>query len=204
MPADSTPAEIMKAVNKLIFKNAKAASLTTDEPVIVDDDDVSMSTNDDESSSFLSNDKPVIVGDEDVIMSTNDDETPKPMRTLLRRTYKRSVLWSLGGYGKYRTAKIAMVGSFAVCTGVRTAVLTSAHKNGVGSGLNYSMLVKTMVQETLEVDTIFIDIFPGTHDCKALDKRMPKDLARQGAACASDIANVGHKKHYVRQSSRQG
>ena len=30
MPADSTPAEIMKAVNKLIFKNAKAASLTTD------------------------------------------------------------------------------------------------------------------------------------------------------------------------------
>ena len=41
IPADSTPAEVMKAVNKLIFKNAKAASLTTDEPVIVDDDDVS-------------------------------------------------------------------------------------------------------------------------------------------------------------------
>jgi hypothetical protein len=150
-----------------------------------------MSTNDDESSSFLSNDELVIVGDEDVIMSTNDNETPKPMRTLLRRIYKRSVLWSLGGYGKYPTAKIAMVGSFAVCTGVQTAVLTSAHRNGVGSGPNYSMLVKMMAQETLGVDTIFMDIFPGTHDCKALDKRVPTDLAQQGAACATDIVDLG-------------
>ena len=54
MPVDSTPAEVMKAVNKLIFKNAKAASLITDEPVIVDNDHVSMSTNDDDSSSYPS------------------------------------------------------------------------------------------------------------------------------------------------------
>jgi len=190
MPADSTPAEVMKEVNKLIFKNAKAASLSTDEPVIVSDD-VIMTTNDDESSSHPSStDEPVIVGDY-VIMTTNDDETPKPMRALLCRMYQRNVLWSLGGYGKYLTAKIAMVGSFAVCTGVQTAVLTSAHKNGVGSRPNYSMLVKMMVQETLGVDTIFIDIFPGTHNCKALDKRMPTDLACQGAECATDIVNVG-------------
>jgi hypothetical protein len=104
IPADSTPAEVMKAVNKLIFKNAKAASLSTDEHVIVKDD-VIMSTNDDESSSYPSStDEPVIVGD-NVMMSTNDDETPKPMRTLLRRIYQHSVLWSLGGYGKYLTAK---------------------------------------------------------------------------------------------------
>lgn len=91
MPADSTPAEVMKEVNKLIFKNAKAASLSTDEPVIVSDD-VIMTTNDDESSSHPSStDEPVIVGDY-VIMTTNDDETPKPMRALLCRMYQRNVV----------------------------------------------------------------------------------------------------------------
>jgi hypothetical protein len=55
MPAASTPAEVMKAVNKLIIKNAKA-SLSNDETISFDDY-VNMTANDNETSSFrLSND----------------------------------------------------------------------------------------------------------------------------------------------------
>jgi hypothetical protein len=150
-----------------------------------------MTTNDDETSIFrLSNDG-TITADDDVHMAANDNETPKPMRALLRRLYKRNVLWSMSGYGKYLTAKKVLVGSFAVCTSVQTAVLQSAHENGLGSGPAYSMWIKMMLQESLGVDTIFIDIYPGTHHCKALDKRVPDDLACQGAACAADIVDLG-------------
>jgi hypothetical protein len=185
----STPAEVMKAVNKLIIKNAKA-SLSNDKTIIVNDD-VVMTANDNETPSFQLPNDGTITADDDVDMTTNDNETPEPMRALLRRLYKRSVLWSMSGYGKYLTAKKVMVGSFAVCTSVQTAVLTSAHKNGVGSGPNYSMLVKMMVQESLGEDTIFIDLFPGTYHCKAFNKRVPLHLARQGAACAADIVDLG-------------
>ncbi len=97
----------------------------------------------------------------------------------------------MSGYGKYLTAKIVMVGSFAVCTSVRTAVLQSAHKNGLGSGPAYSLWIKMMLQTSLGVDTIFIDIYPGTHPCNALNDGVPDDLAFQGAACAADIVDLG-------------
>jgi hypothetical protein len=103
MPSASTPAEAMKAVNKLIIKNAKA-SLSNDETIIVDDY-VNMNANDNETPSFrLSNDGTITDGD-DVIMPTNDNDTPEPIRALLRQLYERSVLWSMSGYGKYLTAK---------------------------------------------------------------------------------------------------
>jgi hypothetical protein len=50
MPAASTPAEVMKAVNKLIIKNAKA-SLSNDETITAGDD-VNMTANDNETPSF--------------------------------------------------------------------------------------------------------------------------------------------------------
>jgi hypothetical protein len=63
MDADSTPAEVMKTVYKHIFKNAKA-SLSNDETIIVDDD-VDMTTNDNETSIFrLPNDETITAGDE--------------------------------------------------------------------------------------------------------------------------------------------
>lgn len=133
MPAGSTPAEVMKEVNKLIIKNAKEslsndATITAGNDAINIDNDANMTTNEVPSST----DNAIIVGN-NVIMSTN--ETPKPVRDLLCRQFERSVLWTEIGYEKYSTAKIVMVGSFAVCTPVHTAVLTTAHKNGVGSGM---------------------------------------------------------------------
>lgn len=53
------------------------------------------------------------------------------------------------------------------------------------------MFVKMMVQEILREDTIFIDIYPETHPADALDKHVPPDLALPGAACATDIVNLG-------------
>jgi hypothetical protein len=193
----------MKAVNKLIIKNAKA-SLSNDDTIIVDDD-VVMTANDNETPSFQLPNDGAITADDDVDMAANDNETPKPMRALLRRQYERSVLRSMSGYGKYLTAKKVMVGSFA------TAVLTSAHKNGVGSGPNYSMFVKMMVQESLGEDTIFFDLFPGTHHCKAFNKRVPLHLACQGAACAADIVDLGleviafggHAQDALRKAAKQ-
>ena len=205
----STPAEVMKAVNKLIIKNAKA-SLSNDKTIIVDDD-VDMVVNDNETPSFQLPNDGTITADDDVDMAANDNETPEPMRALLRRQYERSVLWSMSGYGKYLTAKKVMVGSFAVCTSVQTAVLQSAHKNGLGSGPAYSMWIKMMLQESLGVDTMFIDLYSGTHPCNALNNGVPLHLVHQGAACAADIVDLGleviafggHAQDALRKAAKQ-
>lgn len=67
------------------------------------------------------------------------------------------------GFGLYRTAEVVLVSSFDVCTAVQDAVMTNAHKYGLGSRPSYSMMIKMMVPRIFGVDTIHFDLYPGTH-----------------------------------------
>jgi hypothetical protein len=114
-------------------------------------------TEDNETS--LSTDKANTVDEED----NQAEVTPKPIRALLCCQFKRSVLWSVCGFGLYRTAEVILVSSFAVCTAVQDAVMTNEHKNRLGRGPSYSMMIKMMVPRIFGVDTIHFDLYPGTH-----------------------------------------
>jgi hypothetical protein len=70
------------------------------------------------------------------------------------------------------------------------------------------MWIKMMLQESLVVDTIFIDIYPGTHPCNALNDGVPDDLAFQGAADIVDlgldvIAFGGHAQEALHEAATQ-
>ena len=107
----------------------------------------------------LSTDKANTVDKED----NQAEVIPKPIRALLCHQFKRSVLWSVCGFGLYRTAEVVLVSSFDVCTAVQDAVMTNAHKYGLGSRPSYSMMIKMMVPRIFGVDTIHFDLYPGTH-----------------------------------------
>lgn len=160
----------------------RPVSLFTDEANTVNDN-VNMTTEDNETS--LSTDKANTVDEED----NQAEVTPKP-----HCQFKRSVLWwSVCGFGLCRTAEVILVSSFALCTAIQDAVMTNEHKNGLGRGPSYSMMIKMMVPRILGVNTIHFDLYPGTHPANALDKGVQTDLADQGAACATGIVNSGLK-----------